>query len=439
MWYFTKKSTYSLSPLKYILSFLLLITYGVFGYFIKPDDILNTTILIGVLFSIYFYLIFYTQDKTEVSTLLWFSIFFRIGFLFAIPILSTDYIRFLFDGKLILNGFSPYLFNPTDVLAGNTDVPTSLFGDFFSSLQKNEQYSMAFPLVQYLKVIPAYFVDINPIISLAILRLPILIADFILIKYLIKLLDKLNLSSNGVLIYALNPLVIIGLMANISFISVMLCIFVIGIYFLVQNKWVHALFLISISTISSIFPVLLLPLIFKKIGTVKSLAFIGLTAIILIVFSVPLYTDNITLLLFENMKSNISTSKINFGLANIFEWYTGQSHIIIPTLFFVALFSISISRANDWISVIKGMMFCMTAFILLSFDVKPHFFVILVLFSVLIQDFHYAIIWSLIAFVNFPIFTQNLVLNQWIMPVEYSLLLIPFLLELFGKARSLSD
>lgn len=428
-----------MSPLKYILSFLLLAAYVVVGYFIQPYNLINTLAIILLLFGIYFYLIFYTYDKNEVNILLWFSILFRAVFLFATPFLSVEYIRFLFDGTLMINGFNPYLFTPANVLASNTEVSINLFGDFFAVLHDNEKYSMSFPLVQYLKIVPAYFLEINPIISLVLLRLPIFIADFILIKFLVKLLEKLNLSHKGVLIYALNPIVIIGLMANISFISIMLCIFTIGVYYLIQNKWVHALFLISISTISSIFPVLLLPLIFKKIGIIKSIAFIGLTTIILMLVSLPLYQQDIVLQIFENMKNNITTSKINFGIANVVDWFTGQSHIIIPVLFLVSLLSISISRARDWISVIKGMMFCVTAFILLSFDVKPHFFAILVLFSVIIQEFNYAIIWSLLAFVNYPIFSQNDLLNQWIMSVEYSLLLIPFLLELFGKARNLSE
>jgi len=108
-------------------------------------------------------------------------------------------------------------------------------------------------------------------------------------------------------------------------------------------------------------------------------------------------------------------------------------------LFLVALFSISISRANDWISVIKGMMFCVTSVVLLSFNIKPHYFVLLILFSTIIQEYHFAIIWSLIAFINYPIFTQSLEHNYWIMPVEFSLLLVLFLLELFGKTKKLTE
>lgn len=428
-----------LSPLKYLLVFLLLAAYGLLGYLIKPNDILYISIILGVVFSIYFYLISFTHDKNEVSTLLWFSMIFRLVFLFAIPIFSVDYIRFLFDGKLILNGFNPYLYSPEQVLAGNTIVPSNLFADFFSGLATNKKYSLAFPLVQYFKVLPAYFVEINPIISLVLLRLPILIADFILFKFLIKLLDKLSLSYNGILVYALNPLVIIGLMANISFIGVMLCLFVVGLYFLIQNKWIHALVLITASSVFSVFSVVLLPLIFKKIGLAKSIIFMVLIAIIITLFSIPFYQTGMIDVLIANLKSNISTPKFNFGLTNVFEWFTGKSHIIIPVLFLLALFSISISRANDWGSVIKGMMFCVTTVILLSFNIKPHYFIILVLFSSLIQEYNYAIIWSLIAFVNYANFALKFEQNYWIMPLEFSILLILFLLDLFGKTKKLTE
>ena len=428
-----------LSPVKYTLVFLLLISYGFLGYIIKPGDVLNTAILIGVVFAIYFYLTGFTQDKREISALLWFSMVFRMLFLFSIPMLSTDYVRFLFDGKLILNGFNPYLYSPKQVLAENTSVASSLFGNFFNSIETNSKYSLAFPFIQYLKAIPAYFLEINPTISLVLLRLPILVAEFVIFKFLIKLLEKLNLSYSGILIYALNPLVIIGLVANISFINIAFCLFVVGLYYLIQNKLIQSMLLIGFSSACSIFTILLLPLVFKKIGTAKSVFYVVVIVLTLSLFSFSFYQEGIFELLLANLKSNIAVTKINFGLANVFDWFTGKSHIIIPTLFLVALFSISISRANDWISVIKGMMFCVTTVILLSFNIKPHYFIILLIFSTIIQQYHYAILWSLIAFINYPVFTHQLEAQNWIMPVEFSLLLVLFLLELFGKTKKLTE
>lgn len=428
-----------LSAAKYILVLLLSILFVYFGYFSSTTDFVMLPIIFAVSFGIYFYLIFFTQDKNEVNALLWFSILFRLIFLFAIPILSTDYIRYIFDGQLILNGYNPYLFNPASILANNTPIPSNLFGDFFAPLTNNEVYSTTFPMVHFVSIFSALFTNVHPLISIVILRIPIIIADFVLIKFLIKLLDKLNLSYSSLLVYALNPLVIIGLTGNISFIGVMLCFFAIGLYFIIHNKWINSIFFFTLAATSSIFTFLLIPLVFKKLQLAKSIAFVLIITAIFSLFWLPFYHEQFLDTILNNISSNLLGSANNFGLKHVIDSFTGEANIIIPVLFGVALISISISRASDWISILKGMMFCLTAFILLNYTIEPYYFVLLVFFSALIHQYHYAIIWSLFAIVNYPIFEPFLATHYWVMPMEYSILLLLFLLELFGRLKSLSD
>ena len=428
-----------LSAAKYILVLLLSMIFVYFGYFSSTTDFVMLPILFVLSFFIYFYLIFFTQDKNEVNALLWFSVLFRLIFLFAIPILSTDYIRHIFDGQLMLHGFNPYLFTPAKILSGNTPIPANLFNDFYAELSTNQTYSKTFPLVHIVSLLSAVFTNINPLISIVILRIPIIIADFVLIKFLIKLLDKLNLSYSGLLIYALNPLVIIGLTDNINFIGVMLCFFVVGLYFIIHNKWLNSIFFFTLSATSSIFPFLLIPLVFKKLQSAKSMVLVFSMLIIFSLFWIPFYHPNFLDTIINNVNNNLFNFSTNFGLQQVIDSFTGEAKIIIPILFVVALISISISRASDWISILKGMMFCVTAFMLLNFTIEPYYFVLLVFFSALVQQYHYAIIWSLFALINYPIFAPFLATHLWIMPTEYAMLLMLFLLELFGRLKSLSE
>jgi hypothetical protein len=428
-----------LSVAKYILVLLLSILFVYLGYFSSTTDLVMLPILFVVSFIIYFYLIFFTQDKNEVNALLWFSVLFRLIFLFAIPILSTDYIRHIFDGQLLLNGFNPYLFTPAKILSGNTPIPANLFNDFYTELSNNQTYSKTFPLVHILSLLSAVFTNINPLISIVILRIPIIIADFVLLKFLIKLLDKLNLSYSGLLIYALNPLVIIGLTGNINFIGVMLCFFVVGLYYIIHNKWLNSIFFFTLSATSSFFPFLLIPLVFKKLQSAKSMVLVFSMLVIFSLFWIPFYHPNFLDTIISNVNNNLFSFSTNFGLQQVIDSFTGEAKIITPILFGVALISISISRASDWISILKGMMFCVTAFMLLNFTIEPYYFVLLVFFSALVHQYHYAIIWSLFALINYPIFAPFLATHLWIMPVEYAVLLMLFLLELFGRLKSLSE
>lgn len=428
-----------LSIAKYLLILLLSIIFVYFGYFSNASNFVVLSVLFVLSFFIYFYLIFFTQDKNEVNTLLWFSVLFRLIFLFAIPILSTDYLRHIFDGQLILNGFNPYLFTPADILSNNTPIPANLFNNFYTELSTNQTYSKTFPLENVVSLLSAVFTNINPLIGIVTLRIPIIIADFVLLKFLIKLLDKLNLTYSGLLIYALNPLVIIGLTGNINFIGLMLCFFVIGLYYVIHNKWINSIFFFTLSATSSIFPFLLIPLIFKKLHLAKSFILVAIILVIFSLFWIPFYHPNFLDTILNNVNNNLFSFSTNFGLQQVIDSFTGKSKIIIPILFGVALISISISRASDWISILKGMMFCLTAFMLLNFTIEPYYFVLLVLFSALVQQYHYAIIWSLFALINYPIFAPFLATHLWIMPTEYAILLMLFLLELFGRLKSLSE
>lgn len=428
-----------LSVTKYILVLLLSILFVYFGYFSSATNFVVLPILFVVSFGIYFYLIFFTQDKNEVNALLWFSILFRLIFLFAIPILSTDYIRHIFDGQLLLNGFNPYLFTPADILANNTPIPSNLFGNFYAELSNNQTYSKAFPLVHMVSWCSALFTNVHPLISIVILRIPIIIADFVLLKFLIKLLVKLNLSYSGLLIYALNPLVIIGLTGDINFIGVMLCFFIVGLYFIIHNKWINSIFFFTLAATSSLFTFLLIPLVFKKLKLVKSLALVFIMLIIFSLFWMPFYHEHFLDTIIKNVNLNMIGLANNFGIKSVIDSFTGKANLIIPTLFVVALISISVSRASDWISILKGMMFCLTAFMLLNYTIEPYYFVLLVFFSALVHQFHYAIIWSLFAIINYPVFAPVAAIHYWIIPAEYSILLMLFLLELFGRLKSLSD
>ena len=46
------------------------------------------------------------------------AVFFRLLLLLALPALSDDYARFIWDGKLLLQGVNPFRYLPAEVMAG---------------------------------------------------------------------------------------------------------------------------------------------------------------------------------------------------------------------------------------------------------------------------------------------------------------------------------
>lgn len=425
-----------MSVIKYLLVLALALVYGYAGYFMHELNVVTLALVFGVSFAIYFYFIFYTKDKDEVNTLLWFSMLFRLSFLVAIPIFSTDYIRYLWDGKLLLNGINPYLYSPSDLFS----TSPQWFTGSFSVLQADQSPTFIAPLLHLFTIPAAFFNEIHPVLGLVFLRLPIIAADFVIIKMLIRILNHLKLSYSGLLIYALNPLVIIGLTANVNLFGIMLCLLLVSIYLFINYKWLGGAVLFGLSSAISLFPLMLFLVFLKKIKAPKFIVFTILLAIIFGLGWLPFFHSTYTHLVSNYIVASFSNNTVTFGLTNVLNWFAGNTVVIIPTLMLLAIFSVMISRVNDWISIIKGMLFCFAAFALLSNTIEPHYFVLAVLFSVLVQEYSFAIIWSFIAVVNYLIGVNGNFENQHLfMAVEYSLLLMLFLLDWISHFRKLPE
>jgi len=55
------------------------------------------------------------------------AILFRVLLLFAPPLLSDDYFRFAWDGRLLAQGFNPYLYLPSTVINAVPGLDEPLF------------------------------------------------------------------------------------------------------------------------------------------------------------------------------------------------------------------------------------------------------------------------------------------------------------------------
>ena len=107
------------------------------------------------------------------------AILFRLLFLFAIPNLSQDFYRFIWDGQMILNGFNPYLTTP------NFQMEMGMLSGFPNQVELYEgmgalsasHYSNYPPLNQLCFVLASMFPGQSILSSVIGLRLIIIAAD----------------------------------------------------------------------------------------------------------------------------------------------------------------------------------------------------------------------------------------------------------------------
>jgi alpha-1,6-mannosyltransferase len=434
-----------MSPIKYILSIIFAAIYVCFGYFLERDNFEHVVLLFGVGFLLYFFFIFTTKDKKETDRLLWASMLFRLIFIVAIPCLSDDYFRFIWDGKLFINGFNPYLFVPSEIL--NTDIAKTagLTEELYKGLNSPEYYTVYPPINQLLFSLGGFFSKFGMLAGIIAIRVPLLIAEFFTIKYSIKLLETLKLPHHHILLYALNPLVIVELSGNLHYEGMMLLFVVVGLYWLMQNKWGGAAFWWAMAISIKLIPILFLPVLLKRLGFVKSFWFYVITATALALTFLPFLDHQLIEHLFSSIDLYFRTFEFNASTYYIIRWFgfktVGYNIIqqvgpILSIVTFVSVMMVYFYRTSTWQEVLKKMLFAYTIYLLLATTIHPWYVINLVLLSVFVKNYRFAIIWSALVILSYAAYSSETYQENYLLiSIEYALVIGWIIVELVLNKR----
>ncbi|PCJ28576.1 MAG: mannosyltransferase [Flavobacteriales bacterium] len=434
-----------MTSLKYILAIVFAAVYVCFGYFLERENFQHIALLFGIGFILFFFFIVITKDKKETDILLWISMGFRIIFIVAIPCLSDDYFRFLWDGKLFINGFNPYLYIPSEII--NTDVAKTagLTQEIYQGLNSPEYYTVYPPINQLIFSIGGFFSKFGMLFGIIAIRIPILIAEFFTIKYIRKLLNSLQLPHHHVLWYALNPLVIVELSGNLHFEGMMLLCIIVGIYWLMQNKWAGAAIWWAMAISIKLIPVLFLPVLLKQLGLAKSVWFYIITALALIFTFLPFLDEQLVHHILSSINLYFQTFEFNASIYYVIRWIgfkqVGYNIIqqvgpILSIITFVLVMMVYFYKNNTWQDVLKKMLFAYTIYLLLATTVHPWYIINLVLLSVFVKNYRYAIVWSALAILSYAAYANETNQeNHWLIAIEYTLVIGWLIYELAMRKK----
>jgi len=434
-----------MSPIKYILAIALAAIYVCLGYYLDRSNFTHLIILFGAAFAIYFFLIFTTQDKKESEILLWISMGFRVIFIVAIPFLSDDFYRFIWDGKLFINGYNPYLFIPSEIV--NTDMAKTagLTQELYQGLNSPNYYSVYPPINQLLFSLGGFFSKFGLLAGVIALRVPIIIAEFFLIKYIKKLLEALKLSDHNVLWYALNPLVIVELSGNLHYEGLMMLCIVVAIYWLIQNKWGGAAVWWAMAISIKLIPVLFLPVLLKRLGIVKSFWFYLITAIALLLTFLPFLDEQLIHHISSSIDLYFRTFEFNASIYYVVRWFgfknVGYNIIqtagpILSVITFVLVLFLYFYKNNSWQDTIKKMLFAYTIYLLMASIVHPWYVINLVVLCVFVPKYKYAILWSALIVLSYSAYqTAAYQENFLFIAIEYILVIGWLVFELWKSKR----
>jgi len=407
-------------------------------------------IIIGIFFAVFIFSLQKTKiTRTFLVAILFIGFLVRLILIFSQPILEDDYNRYLWDGATFSHGINPYKYSPLQIMQNESDPESEISrliklekesGPIFHRIN-NAYLRTSYPIFSQIVFAVSYL--IKPW-SITVWKLLLLLFDIVTIFLIIRILTKLKLPLVLLSIYWLNPIVIHEFF-NAGHMDVLTFPFVLqSILFYLNRKLNLASIFLSLAIGFKIWPILLFPLLFKKLsGNKKYLLFslLSLIAVVLIV-TVPLLETQLdsTLGLIK-----YSTSwENNDAVYRIIDFLIENILMIFNKPYFCSL---CITR---WVTVILVLIttfyFAIKEENINNALIVKSFFIIAVLFFLSPTEFPWYYTWAVIflvftpnlSFVLYPAFLPLFQLKyrwEFLIYIEHLPVLIIFIWE-FAKGRS---
>jgi hypothetical protein len=437
-------SSISKKGLNYTLLLSSGLLYASLAYFTTRENFTQVLLLYTVLFT-FFIVLTKTADNFKFLSVA--ALLLRLVFITAIPNLSNDFYRFIWDGRMLVQGLNPYLHTPELFLQGNMAEFIHEGRLLYEGMGKlNGHHYTCYPPVNQLGFfIPAVFFSKNLLGSTVLMRLLIMAADVGVWWVGPKLLERLKLNKNNVFLYLLNPFIIIELTGNLHFEGVMIFFLVWSIYLLICGKWQWSAVIMALSIAVKLIPLIFLPLLIRKLRQKALLYYLitgGLTILMFAPFVSVALIDNFMSsinLYFQNFEFNAS---IYYIIRSIGYEVTGYNIIhkvgkILPLITLGLVLLISAFRKNERADIlIISMIMTIGVYYLLSTTVHPWYVAVILSLSVFTK-WRFALVWSFTVILSYSAYrSAEYHENLFLVGLEYTLVLIYLLYEFVYKKKS---
>jgi len=450
------RSLLKLNKIPILLALTSVTFYLSFAYDLVRIDYIKLITLYVALFFLFYKLV--QLNKNNIWFLVVLAVVFRLLFLFATPNLSQDFYRFIWDGRMILEGFNPYLYAPESFN----------LTDYFPVAQSEELYkgmgalngshlTNYTPLNLLFFLIAGLFAGKSILGSVIVMRIFIIVADFGTLYFGKKLLDKLDIPVHNIFWYILNPFIIIELTGNLHFEGIMIFFLVWSLYLLKCGKWRLASVAFAGAVSMKLIPLIFLPLFFQffigkkdskkwlpsftelKKLTIFYCIVVGLTILLFI----PFYNSELisnyvetSALWFQRFEFNASfyylAREIGYGFRGYNEIAIIGKFIPVAIILFVLL--IAFFRKNkSMMELITAMLLVISFYYFMSTTVHPWYLATLLILSIFTK-YKFPLVWSFVIIISYLAYAnEDNRENLWIIGLEYIIVYGFFIWELLNK------
>jgi hypothetical protein len=402
----------------------------IMGYFLPRSAFIWQLSLYSLAFFTYWTI--YNFSKTGMISLTYglaMAFLFRLTLLFAVPTLSDDFYRFIFDGQLIQSGISPYRYLP-DVALAQLDIQPSLYWEsLMEGMNSRMYFSIYPPLHQFFFWLSALAGE-SLLGNILILRLVILFFEGLNLFLLYKIIKDWNLPESKLWLYAFNPLVILELTGNLHFEGLVLTGLLVTVYFFGRNR----LILSNLGWASAIgvklTPLMLGPLLLKSWNKNRRWKFLWVSAALLFLFFWPLLLGDSLGNYWQSFRLYQSKFEFNASIYYLIRWLSGFFIDYNPIVYvgpflnwFVLLIILTISffrKIDKPGDLVEAMVWIYLSYLLLQTVVHPWYIIPAFGISVLTQN-RLFLIWTGLVFLSYSAYAnESLVMeNQFLLFLEY--------------------
>ena len=429
----------------YLLYPLLIIS--LFGYiyianFLERSSSPELIITYSILFVSYIIILVIAKESWSINFISYFSLLIRFCLLFSLPNLSDDFYRFIWDGRLLNDGINPFTQLPSYYLENPAQAPSGIDEDLYLKLNSPDYFTIYPPVNQFLFWLATFLSPHSIPGSVLVMRIVIVLAEagnFFIIK---KLLKIYQLPQKNLLIYALNPLVILELSGNLHFEGVVVFFVLTSFYLLHKKKLSYAAISFALAIGTKLIPVIFLPVIFSRLSVRRTIIFYVITGSATLLLFLPLlsieFIEGVTSsfsLYFKKFEFNASIYYLLRAYGYHLEGYNiiGMAGGFLALVTFTMIIHYSFYESLTRHHILPfAFLWILVIYLFLTTTLHPWYIVPLIAYC-LFTNYRFPLVWSLLIFftyINYHAggFQENL--N--IVMVEY-LILFTFLLWELGR------
>ncbi|MCO4293735.1 hypothetical protein NF867_12755 [Solitalea sp. MAHUQ-68] len=431
----------------FALNLALLITLIFLAYFTQRTNSTQLIALFMCAFAAYIAILKFYNDDQFFRLNFWSSIILRLVVLFALPSLTQEFYRFVWDGQLLRLGFDPFAHRPESYVLAGIQIE-GIDASLYEKLSSKELYSIYPPFCQSIFGIACKIFPTDLYKAVLVMKSFVFLFELGIVWMISLLLKHFNLPKNRVFIYALNPLCIIELCGNLHLEAGMIFFTLLVIYLLIINRTLLASVFMGMAFCIKFLPAIFIPLLLKPFGFRKTfdIAFLGI--VVGVIFSLPfVYKIEQVGHILESVQFYYNQFEFNASFYHLIKHLgftiTGTHSmlnaqkiafgIFLATLFYLTAFT---SKGKE--KLLVRMMWTLFIFLLLSPAVFP-WYTISLLALCLFTNYRFPLIWTLIAPLSYLAYqTTPALVPNWVTLLEYGLVIGYAVFEIISK-RNLID